>query len=104
MAVRGVAAGHWPSPRPLCECRRRQLPAFKRRFVEGVRVASELGGARLGQVSMDGSKGRAPAAKRPARRSGRRREEERRRESESGLWRDRARAVDEAEAERFGQA
>ena len=66
VAFRVLGAGSFPSHRTLCEFRRRHLGEFKRLFVEVVRVARELGLARFGKLSIDGTKVRANASKRKA--------------------------------------
>ena len=66
VAFRVLGAGNFPSHRTLCEFRRRHLGEFKGLFVEVVRVARELGLARFGKLSIDGTKVRANASKRKA--------------------------------------
>ena len=61
-----LAAGNFPQHRTLCEFRRRHLEDFQALFVEVVRLAQELGLARLGKLSIDGTKVRANASKRKA--------------------------------------
>ena len=55
VAFRMLAAGNFPQHRTLCEFRRRHLSDFQALFVEVVRVAQELGLARLGKLSIDGT-------------------------------------------------
>ena len=64
VAFRVLAAGNFPQHRTLCEFRRRHLEDFQALFVEVVRLAQELGLARLG-LSVDGTKP-ANASKRKA--------------------------------------
>ncbi len=71
VAFRVLGAGHFPSHRTLCEFRRRHLEDFKGLFVGVVRVAREMGLARIGKVSIDGTKVRANASKRKAMNYGR---------------------------------
>ncbi len=75
---------------------------FKRLFVEVVRLAGELGLARFGTLSIDGTKVRANASKRKAMSYGRMVEEEKRLEAEIKALVGRARAVDDQEDERYG--
>ncbi len=77
VAFRVLGAGHFPSHRTLCEFRRRHLEDFKGLFVGVVRVAREMGLARFGKVSIDGTKVRANASKRKAMNYGRMSEKER---------------------------
>ena len=62
VACRVLAAGNFPQHRTLCEFRRRHLEDFQALFVEVVRLAQELGLARLGKLSIDGTKVRANAS------------------------------------------
>ena len=66
VAFRMLAAGNLPQHRTICEFRRRHLEDFRRLFVEVVRVAREMGLARFGKLSIDGTKVRANASKRKA--------------------------------------
>ena len=92
----------FPQHRTLCEFRRRHLEDFQALFVEVVRLAQELGLARLGKLSIDGTKVRANASKRKAMSYDRMQEEERRLEGEiAGLLRQ-ADATDETEDARLG--
>ena len=78
VAFRVLAAGNFPPHRTVCEFRRRHLEDFKALFVEVVRLARELGLARFGKLSIDGTKVRANASKHKAMSYGRMQEEERR--------------------------
>ena len=78
VAFRVLAAGDFPQHRTVCEFRRRHLEDFKALFVEVVRLARELGLARFGKLSIDGTKVRANASKHKAMSYGRMQEEERR--------------------------
>ena len=102
VAFRVLGAGHFPSHRTLCEFRRRHLGEFKGRFVEVVRVARELGLARFGKLSMDGTKVRANASKRKAMSYGRMREEARRLAGEVEALSNRARDTDAEEDALWG--
>ena len=86
----------------LCEFRRRHLEDFQALFVEVVRLAQELGLARLGKLSIDGTKVRANASKRKAMSYDRMQAEEQRLESEIEALLRQADAVDEAEDARLG--
>ena len=85
VAFRVLAAGNFPQHRTLCEFRRRHLEDFQALFVEVVRLAQELGLARLGKMSYD-----------------RMQAEEQRLESEIEALLRQADAVDEAEDARLG--
>ena len=102
VAFRMLAAGNFPQHRTLCEFRRRHLSDFQALFVEVVRLAQELGLARLGKLSIDGTKVRANASKRKAMSYDRMQEEEQRLESEVEALLRQADAVDEAEDARLG--
>ena len=78
VAFRVLGAGNFPQHRTLCEFRRRHLSDFKELFVAVVRLARELGLARFGKLSIDGTKVRANASKRKAMSYGRMAKEERR--------------------------
>ena len=65
VGFRVLAAGNFPQHRTLCEFRRRHLEDFQALFVEVVRLAQELGLARLGKLSKkttDPLAGRLPCA------------------------------------------
>ena len=102
MGFRVLAAGNFPQHRTLCEFRRRHLADFQALFVEVVRLAQELGLARLGKLSIDGTKVRANASKRKAMSYDRMQEEEQRLESEVEALLRQADEVDEAEDARLG--
>ena len=63
VAFRMLAAGNFPQHRTF---RRRHLAAFSELFVGVVQVAREMGLARFGKLSVDGTKVRANASKRKA--------------------------------------
>ena len=104
VAFRVLGAGSFPSHRTLSEFRRRHLGEFKGLFVEVVRVARELGLARFGKLSIDGTKVRANASKRKAMSYGRMCEEERRLKGEVEALLNRARDTDAQEDARFGES
>ena len=97
VALRMLAAGNFPQHRTLCEFRRRHLEDFKALFVEVVRLSQELGLARLGKLSIDGTKVRANASKHKAMSYDRMQEEERRLEGEIEALLRQADAADTAE-------
>ena len=66
VAFRMLAAGNFPQHRTVCEFRRRHLAEFSELFVGVVQVAHEMGLARFGKLSVDGTKVRANASKRKA--------------------------------------
>ena len=78
VAFRVLGAGNFPQHRTLCEFRRRHLSDFKELLVAVGRLARELGLARFGKLSIDGTKVRANASKRKAMSDGRMAKEERR--------------------------
>ena len=102
VGFRVLAAGNFPQHRTLCEFRRRHLSDFQALFVEVVHLAQELGLARLGKLSVDGTKVRANASKRKAMSYDRMQEEERRLENEVKALLRQADEVDEAEDARLG--
>jgi hypothetical protein len=97
VAFRVLAANNFPQHRTLCEFRRRHLEDFQALFVEVVHLARELGLARLGKLSIDGTKVRANASKRKAMSYDRMQAEERRLEAEIAALVGQADATDESE-------
>ena len=104
VAFRVLGAGNFPSHRTICEFRRRHLEDFKALFAEVVRLAREMGVARFGKLSIDGTKVRANASKRKAMSYGRMLAEERRLQGEIEALLEQARETDAAEDARFGAA
>ena len=104
VAFRVLGAGNFPQHRTLCEFRRRHLSDFKELFVAVVRLARELGLARFGKLSIDGTKVRANASKRKAMSYGRMAKEERRLRGEIEALLAAAGAADAAEDARLGAA
>ena len=102
VAFRVLGAGNFPQHRTLCEFRRRHLADFKELFIEVVRLARELGLARFGKLSIDGTKVRANASKRKAMSYGRMAKEERRLRGEIEALLGAAGATDAAEDARLG--
>ena len=103
VAFRVLGAGNFPQHRTLCAFRRRHLADFKELFIEVVRLARELGLARLGKLSIDGTKVRANASKRKAMSYGRMAKEERRLTGEIEALLAAAGAADVAEDARLGR-
>ena len=104
VAFRVLGAGNFPQHRTLCEFRRRHLSDFKELFVAVVRLARELGLARFGKLSIDGTKVRANASKRKAMSYGRMAKEGRRLRGEIEALLAAAGAADAAEDARLGAA
>ena len=102
IAFRVLGAGNFPQHRTLCEFRRRHLSDFRKLFVEVVRLARELGLARFGKLSIDGTKVRANASKRKAMSYGRMEAEERRLSGEIEALLAAAGEADAAEDARLG--
>ena len=102
VAFRMLAAGNFPQHRTVCEFRRRHLSDFQALFVEVVRLARELGLARFGKLSIDGTKVRANASKHKAMSYGRMQEEERRLASEVEALLQKAQDTDVEEDARLG--
>ena len=102
VAFRVLGAGNFPQHRTLCEFRRRHLSDFKELFIAVVRLARELGLARFGKLSIDGTKVRANASKRKAMSYGRMAKEERRLRGEIEALLAAAGAADAAEDARLG--
>ena len=102
VAFRVLGAGNFPQHRTLCAFRRRHLSDFKELFIAVVRLARELGLARFGKLSIDGTKVRANASKRKAMSYGRMEEEERRLSGEIEALLAAAGEADAAEDARLG--
>ena len=102
VAFRVLAAGNFPQHRTICEFRRRHLEDFKALFVAVVCLARELGFARFGKLSIDGTKVRANASKRKAMSYGRMQVEERRLTGEVAALLGKARDTDAEEDVRLG--
>ena len=103
-AFRVLGAGNFPQHRTLCEFRRRHLSDFRKLFVEVGRLARELGLARVGKLSIDGTKVRANASQRKAMSYGRMAKEERRLRGEIEALLAAAGEADAAEDARVGAA
>ena len=102
VAFRVLGAGNFPQHRTICAFRRRHLDDFKQLFVAVVGLARELGFARFGKLSVDGTKVRANASKRKAMSYGHLREAERRLSGEIDALLRSADAADVAEDARLG--
>ena len=103
VAFRMLAAGNFPQHRTVCEFRRRHLAEFSELFVGVVQVAREMGLARFGKLSIDGTKVRANASKRKAMSYERMGQEEARLQAEIAALLTKAGAVDAEEDERWGE-
>ena len=103
VAFRMLAAGNFPQHRTVCEFRRRHLAEFSELFVGVVQVAREMGLARFGKLSVDGTKVRANASKRKAMSYERMGQEEARLQAEIEALLTKAGAVDAEEDERWGE-
>ena len=103
VAFRMLAAGNFPKHRTICEFRRRHLEDFRKLFLEVIGLVREMGLAKLGKLSIDGTKVRANASKRKAMTYRRMKREERRLEKEIGDWLRRADEIDGEEDARYGQ-
>ena len=95
VAFRMLAAGNFPQHRTVCEFRRRHLGV--------VQVAREMGLARFGKLSVDGTKVRANASKRKAMSYERMGKEAARLQAEIEALLTKAGMVDAEEDERWGE-
>ena len=103
VAFRMLAASNFPQHRTVCEFRRRHLAEFSELFVGVVQVAREMGLARFGKLSVDGTKVRANASKRKAMSYGRMGKEAARLQAEIEALLTKAGMVDAEEDERWGE-
>ena len=103
VAFRMLAAGNFPQHRTVCEFRRRHLAEFSELFVGVVQVAREMGLARFGKLSVDGTKVRANASKRKAMSYERMGKEGARLQAEIEALLTKAGMVDAEEDERWGE-
>ena len=103
VAFRMLAAGNFPQHRTVCEFRRRHLGEFSELFVGVVQVAREMGLARFGKLSVDGTKVRANASKRKAMSYERMGKEAARLQAEIEALLTKAGMVDAEEDERWGE-
>ena len=95
--VRYVAANQHPDHDTICTFRRRFLPELRELFVQILLLASELGLAELGTVSLDGTKVRANASKHKAMSWKRALELEEKLEEEVALLMQKAEEADQSE-------
>ena len=103
VAFRVLAAGNAPSHRTICEFRLRHLAEFASVFAQVVELAQGLGLAKLGKLSVDGTKVRANASKRKAMSYGRMLEEAPRLEAEIAELLKRADETDAREDALYGK-
>ena len=103
VAFRMLAAGNFPQHCTVCEFRRRHLAEFSELFVGVVQVAREMGLARFGKLSVDGTKVRANASKRKAMSYERMGKEAARLQAEIEALLTKAGMVDAEEDERWGE-
>ena len=103
VALRMLAAGNFPQHRTVCEFRRRHLAEFSGLFVGVVQVAREMGLARFGKLSVDGTKVRANASKRKAMSYERMGKEAARLQAEIEALLTKAGMVDAEEDDRWGE-
>ena len=103
VAFRMLAAGNFPAHRTISEFRRRHLEDFRKLFVEVVGLARELGLAKFGMLSIDGTKVGANASKRKAMTYRRMNREQGCLEAEIGEWLRRADEIDAEEDARYGK-
>jgi len=66
IAFRMLAAGNMPDFRTIAAFRRRHLKAFKKLFVEVLKLCQKAGLVKLGHVALDGTKVKANASKHKA--------------------------------------
>ena len=103
VAFRVLAAGNRPSHRTISDFRLRHLSEFSGMFVEVVELAREMGVAKLGRLSIDGTKVRASASKRKAMSYSRMQSEEPRVDAEIEELLRKASEVDAAEDALYGE-
>ena len=102
VAFRYLAAGNFPSHRTICEFRHRHLSDFKVLFVEVLRIAQQMGVAKVGKIAVDGTKVRANASKRKAMSYGYMKHERVRLQAEIDELIGRAAQADEEEDQQYG--
>jgi transposase len=102
VAFRVLAAGNTPDFRTIAGFRKMHLAALKGFFEQVLRLARELGAARVGRVALDGSKIKANASKHKAMSYGRMREKQRQLRDEVTQLLAQAEAADAAEAAEYG--
>lgn len=97
VAFRVLAAGNFPAGRTIREFRRLHLTEFTALFVQVVKLARELGLARLGTIAVDGTKVKANASRHKAMSYGRMKQAEAQLEAEIRALVARAQKADEQE-------
>jgi transposase len=97
-----VTALQKPDFRTVSDFRKRHLKELGRLFVQVLRLCRQAGLAKLGHVSLDGSKVRANASKHKAMSYARMQKAERELAAEVARWFREAEAVDSRETRRFG--
>src|SRR5690606_26372548 len=97
VAFRVLAAGNFPAARTIREFRRLHLSEFTALFVQVVKLARELGLARLGTIAVDGTKVKANASRHKAMSYGRMKQAEAQLEAEIRALVARAQKADEQE-------
>lgn len=102
VAFRVLAANNQPDFRTVSDFRKRHLEAFKKLFLEVVKVCKEAGLVKLGHVSLDGTKIKANASKHKAMSYDRMIEEEKQIKAEIEELLKRAEQVDKAEDQQYG--
>ena len=102
VAFRVLAAGNAPDFRTIAEFRKTHLTALRSFFEQVLRLARELGAARVGRVALDGSKVKANASKHKAMSYGRMREKQRQLREEVTALLAQAEAADAAEDAEHG--
>jgi transposase len=102
IAFKVLAAGNEPDFRTISDFRKIHLNALEGLFAQVLKVAQETGTAKLGRVSLDGTKVKANASKHKAMSYGRMEEKEQQLEEEVKQLLAQAGAVDEEEDRRHG--
>ncbi len=92
-----------PDHDTICAFRRQHLDAFKRLFLETLRIAEEAGVLKLGRIALDGSKIRASASKHKAMSYARMPERQAALRAEIERLLTEADALDQAEDEQYGR-
>jgi transposase len=103
IAFRVLAANNTPDFRTVSDFRKDNLAALGGLFLQVLELCRQAGLAKLGHVSLDGSKVRANASKHKAMSYGRMKEKRARLEAEVEELLRQAEEVDEAEDRRYGQ-
>jgi len=102
VGFRYLSAQQTPDFRTFIKFRRRHLEFFRSVFVQVVDFARESDLVKMGHLSIDGSKIKANASKHKAMSYGRMLKQERKLKREINELLDRAKAIDEAEDEKYG--